>query len=234
MGDPVDEVAHLALHLGHGGDQARRVRGLGHPDVEMDVGAAVVVERPRLFHAHGQAVEALEVLLLGALGREDGCARLHGNAIVQHGAGILGEHLTLGGLSEGRLVGHEGAARPASQRHQVPALYERRQSLTQGRARYAQLLGEIALRWKATRGHEQSETDRCAETLDGLLERRWWLDRFEHRLEGRRPLRPACRFHASKPTPASRSSGPAALDSLPWRTAGNAWWWRPTATGWKD
>ena len=47
--DQRDQVAHLALDLRHRGHQARRCGCLRHPDVEADVGPAVVLEvsRPR-------------------------------------------------------------------------------------------------------------------------------------------------------------------------------------------
>ena len=62
VGDQRDQVAHLALHVGHRADQARRARRLGDADVEADVGAPVVLEvsRPRR-HPLDQLLEPVEV-----------------------------------------------------------------------------------------------------------------------------------------------------------------------------
>jgi hypothetical protein len=110
VGDPGDQVAHLALHLRHRGHQARRVRRLRDADVEAHVGATVVVEAPGPLHAVGEVEQALEVALLRPLGGEHGRAGLDGHAIVEHRPRLVAEHLAGHLLAERRLLGDE---RPA-------------------------------------------------------------------------------------------------------------------------
>jgi hypothetical protein len=201
MRDARDQVAHLPLHLGHGGHDPGRMGGLGHADVEADVGAPVLVERAGDVHPVGQLEQPVEVLVTGPLRGEHGGAGLNGDAIVEHRAGLLPEHLGLHVLPERRPVRDEGAAGAAAQRHQVTALHERRERLTQGGAGDAQLVGQVAFRRQAAARHQQAEPDRGAEPLHGLFEGRGRMDRLEYGLQGGRPFRPCHGMHISKGTP---------------------------------
>ena len=95
MGDQRDQVAHLALDLGHRRHQVGRAGGLGDADVKADVGAAVVLELGRIRHLLDQLVEAVELLGVGALGRQDRRTGLDRDAVVEHRPRRLAERLAL-------------------------------------------------------------------------------------------------------------------------------------------
>ena len=65
----------------------------------------------------------------------------------------------------------------------MATLHERRERLAQCRARYAELIGEVALGGKPRCGRQQAEPDGGTETLDRLLERRRRVDPLEDCLE---------------------------------------------------
>ena len=124
MGDALDQVRHLALHLGHRGHDHRRVARLGQADVEAHVGAAVHLEARSFREAHllDEAVEAVEVHAAGPLGGEHGRARLHDHPIVEHRARLLAERRPAPCLRDRGLLRDEGAARAAAPRDEMAAL----------------------------------------------------------------------------------------------------------------
>ena len=84
MRDAGNQVAHLPLHLGHGGHETRGMRGLREADVEAHVGAPVLLERSGGgTHPLGERVEVVEVGRRGPLGGQDRGARLHRHPVVE-------------------------------------------------------------------------------------------------------------------------------------------------------
>ena len=196
--DSLDQIAHLALDLGHRDHEPGRVAGLRKPDVETHVGAPVDLEARALGEGHvlGEPVQAVEIILLGALRRQHGGAGLHHHPVVQHGARLVAQRWIDGSAAERRLLVHEGAARAPAQRDEVPALHERGDGLSQGRARDAQLLRQLAFRWQPRARREQAEADGCAEPLHRFLEGGGRLHRLEDRVERRAaPGRGRLRHH---------------------------------------
>ena len=181
MGDERDQVAHLALDLGHLGDQLRRAGGLGDADVEADVGAPVLLEVGRARHPLDPRLERREVGGLGALGGEDRRADLDRDPAIEDRPGVAAQRLLVTFVQR-RARGDEGPAGAPADRVQVTGLDQGGQGLTQGRSRDPQLPGELALRRQLCAGREQAGADRRAEPLDGFLERGRRPNRLEHRL----------------------------------------------------
>ena len=203
MGDQRDQVAHLALYLGHRGHQSGRTARFRDADVEAHVGAAVALELHGRVHMLGQALEPLEVARRRPLRGQHGGAGLNGDAEVEHGPCAIAEDSCRHVLAERRLFGHERPARAAAHRHQMAALHERRDRLAQRRARDAQAVGQVALRGQPAGGLEQAEADCGAEPLDRLLEGGRRLYRLEDGLQRRCTVRSGRQFHGSKGTPAA-------------------------------
>jgi hypothetical protein len=174
VGHPLDQVAHLALHLGHRGHEPRRVAGLREPDVEAHVRAPVDLEGRgrRGAHVLGERVEQVEVLVARPLAGQHGGAGLHHHPVVEHRARLFPERQCRALLTKRRLLDHEGPARAPALRHEVPALHERGERLPECRARDAQHVGQLALGGQAGAWRKQAQPDRRSEPLHRLLERR--------------------------------------------------------------
>ena len=86
-------------------------------------------------------------------------------------------------LGQRRPLGDEGAPGPPPQRDQVAALDQGRDRLAQRRAGDPKLAGEVALGGQLGPRRKQSEADRGAEPLDGLLEGGRRANRLEDGLE---------------------------------------------------
>ncbi len=188
VGDQGDQRAHLPLHLGHRGDQPRRVGRLGHADVKADVGAAVIGEVPGRGHPLHVRAEPSQIPLARALARQDHGPRLDSNALVEHLPCLGTERLAGGFLGQGRVVGHEGPATASTPGGQVAALDEGGQRLPQGGAGDLELVGQVTLGRQARAGRQQPDADRGPQALDGLLECGRRLHRIEHGLGGRGAL----------------------------------------------
>src|SRR5262249_61903836 len=109
-------------------------------------------------------------------GRERDRADLDRQAQVEHLVPVVGQR-SRGTLDERGLGDDERAAAAPALGGEVPALDERGDRLAQRRARDRELLGEVALGRQPRARREGPETDRGAEPVDRLLERRRGLDR---------------------------------------------------------
>ena len=179
-----DQVAHLALDLGHLGDQARRAGGLGDADVEADVGAPVVLEVGRRRPSARPARRARR----GRRGSARSAASIAEPTSIATRWSSTAQASPPSGSSSRSASGGRSATKvpPVRPRTEFrwPGLDQGRQRLAQGRARDPQLLGELALgRQLAARG-QQADADRRPEPLDRLLERGRRPHRLEHRLDG--------------------------------------------------
>ena len=233
VGDAPDQLAHLALHLGHRGHEPRRVRGLRHADVEAHVGTPVLLPRRPLRHPGGAGLEPGEVVLVGALDGEHRGARLHGHARVEDRARGLAERVLDAALRERGLVGHEGPAGAPAQSHEVSALDERGQRVAQGGAGDPQPAGELALGRQLAAGRQQAQADRGAEAPDRLLEGRGRLHRLEDGLECRTAHGCRASLHAAKVHSPRHCREGRRVDSRRWTCGRRGWWSRPTAIAWR-
>jgi hypothetical protein len=185
VGDVGDQLAHLALHLGHRRQQPRGAGRLGDAEVEEDVGAPVDGEVGHLAHGLDVLVQAGELGRPGALGGEHHGADLDRDPVVEQLAPVAALELDAGALGQRRRRRDERAAATPAGGDQVPALGQRGQGLAQRRAGDAELVGQVALGRQPRAGLQQSQPDRRAEALDGLLEGGRGLDRLEDRGDGR-------------------------------------------------
>ena len=183
VGDEVDQVAHLALRLGHRRHEALAPGGLGEPDVPAHVGLperGEVLQRcrpsPRRARRAGSSAA--------------GSARSAASTAIASSTASRWSHTSrqpasssarrrLGGR---RGLGHERPAAAPARGVEVPALHERRQRLAQRRARDAELPAQLALGGQPRARLEQPELDRGAEPLERLLVGRLRLDRREDRV----------------------------------------------------
>ena len=146
VGDPGQQVAHVALGLGHGGDQPRRARGLRDADVEARVQPAVLGEVLGRRHPLDRVVQPLDVVGLCAFaGQDDGARSRRPRAprappTPPRRAAAVPPCATSGGPQRRR----RAAAAPAVG-HEMAALHERGQCLAQGGARDPQLVGQVTL-----------------------------------------------------------------------------------------
>ena len=135
MGDPRDQVAHLPLHLGHRRDQPRRERAASATPMWKCTSARRVPGEggPRTAMRAVHSWKPQQVLLAGALYGEHRGSRLHRHAVVEHRSGGA---LPAGPSRRARSSGPSSATNVSAgappQRHQVPALDERRAARASG------------------------------------------------------------------------------------------------------
>jgi hypothetical protein len=180
--DSRDQLAHLALHLGHRPHKPWRGSGLRDSDVEPDVRSAVDGEVMHFHHRVGEHVEPIELLSRATLGSEQRRSKLDRDPEVQHGPSVLSER-GLVGLGKRRPLGYEGSAATTAKRNKQAALNKRRKRLSQGRAGDRQLVGERALGRESAAGRQDSGADRGSEPLDRLLESGSRPNGLEHSLK---------------------------------------------------
>ena len=109
MRDPRDQLAHLTLHLGHLGDEVRRVGSLGDADVKANVGAPVILELDGADIRSTSSSSAAYSVSVDAFAGEHDRPELDGDAVVEHGAGVAAEWIAVA-LGQRRPVGDEGPA----------------------------------------------------------------------------------------------------------------------------
>ena len=191
VGDQRDQVAHLPLDLGHLGDQARRVRGLGDADVEADVGAPVLLEvRPARPSARPARRARRARARCGALGGQDRRADLDRDPVVEHRPGVA------------RRAARRRARRAAGARRR------RCRRCARGPRSGGPLWTSVVSAWRRVEREIRSSSassrsggsllpgasspmpDRGPEPLDRLLERGRRPHRLEHRLDGGVALHP--------------------------------------------